>query len=1017
MALIEVKLFGSPKVYKKKEKINFPFGKAEALFYYLVVEKESSRDVLISLFWGNIPEKSARKNLRNAIYVIKKVFNEEVLISPRRSIVKLNPEIDFKIDLEEFLNKKNKEAIEIYNGHFLEGFFVKNAEEFETWMTSLRHKHMDIYVNKLKKEINKYIENNQLNKAEAYCKKLINIDEFDEKGYRILMNLYRKQGKYNKCISIYNKLKELLNKELSVSPDVKTRRLFEEILIEKKTRKIFNSKDSDEFFYGRKKELKILNGNFFNFLQGNVSKSIVLFGEAGVGKSKLLSRFLNTINKDENIWILKTNCYQAEEKFLFKPWNDIFYQLSNIFKKENVEIPVYIRKIISQIFPTFIGADEIEGNLFEKSRLLKYEIVEEAVIDIFRKVSKRRKIVLVFEDLQWIDNMSLNLLKNIILKDKNKSITVLVTCRNESIERVENFLTEVGKYGLIEKLSVGRFNKEETLDFVDKMLPDKNLSLEIKNSIYKESEGNALFIVELLNNLKEKNNFTTFTPKLKDVLKSRLLDISTEERKILNIASVFFDKFNLDVLKEITQKNELELVEILEELQRKKLIREILDSSGNINFMFTHQKLREFIYSQMSMAKRRILHNRVSHYLAGKLTGSNSDKLLYPKLIYHNKKAGNKLEYFKYKIKNLEQYIHLIHEIFPVIDENDVLKKNFLYMSDEEIEKQLNDINELLKEIKEEVKLDSSLVYSEITFLHMLGRYNIGKGDHKEGLKIIRKMIDRALKTKNYSFALKGYLKIIYYCINTHNIKLMNSSITKALDIAKKSNSKGEIAILLRLKGFQKIMNGEFNKGEELLKKSIKIFDNLDHKEKYELNIAASFTYIGESKRRKKEFNKAIYYYEKAISMCEKKGLVGGLTIAYTKAGQAAYEVNNYEKAKEYFKKAISLYNQFNLVWGRSIANGYFSLILVKEKEWDEALKYINKAEKFAKKVNNPYEIGLLYRVKAEMCKLVKENNKKILGYHCQDNIDEYCNKGLKYLKDIKGCYEKEVLKRLKNIS
>lgn len=1011
MTLIYAKLLGTPLVVKDEAEITFPYGKAEGLFYYILVKKRVSRDILVDMFWSDITLAAAKKNLRNAVYIIKKAFNEEVLISPQRTIIELNSKLDLKLDIDEFIGECSIRSIQAYSGEFLEGFFVKDASNFEEWMLTIRNQYRDTYVRKLYREIEKLIENRNWLEAEKYCNKIIDLDQFDENAYRVLMRIYDKLGKYNKCINIYNNLVKLLDEELSIAPDVKTIDLFEMIVRNKSAKQKFKKEQTKEFFYGRSKEFYFLNQNYYKLLNRNKPRSIIILGETGVGKSKLLNRFLNSISYKDAYYFV-ANCYQAEEKFLLKPWNSIFQRLSILVENENIDIPAIFRKIVGNIFPTFIDKYSTdEDSLADKLESVSYETVEKAILEIFERISRENKIVLAFEDLQWIDSMSLALLKNIILNNKNESIIVIATCRKGHEEFIDNFLAEMGMYEAITKMKLQRFNKVETIDFISKMMPDYRLPQKTKDLIYDETEGNALFIVELLNSIKDNKNFTLMTPKLQDVLKNRFLNISTRGRKILSIASVFFDKVTFEDLQQVTLANDLELMESIEELQNKYLFKELVEGN-KISFIFTHQKLREFIYSQLSFSKKRLLHNKIADLLEKQLKDDNTDSILYSRLIYHYENAGNQICVLKYRLKNLDEYLNLCHEVFPVMDERNKIQYQDSYLKNEFFN-ELKKISELLKEVKEENKVNNDIIALEISFFHILGRYYIMKGDYDTGLVKINDMIEKSLSLNDYESALKGYMKIIYYCINTRNNKLMSENIRKAFKIAKEYGHRGQTGILLRLKGLQKIMEGKYGEGERILKKSIDIFKLLD--EKYIPNIAASHNYIGDSKRYKKQFDKAIEQYEKAISICEDKGLIGGLTVANTNAGQAAYDKGDFKKAKKYLRKAIDLYEQFDLVWARSTANGYYAMILVREETCGKVIEYLEKAERFSDKVKSPYEKGLIYRVKAEISKYIKDNNIKCeLSEYLKEGVEYYCDKGIEYLTNINGCYELEILKEMK---
>ena len=147
MKTIDVKLLGTPIVTIDKKEVIFPYSKVKALFYYLVINNRASRDELCGLLWCDDKEEIAKKNLRNAIYKIKKCFDDEILLSPDKSIVMLNPNITIKSDIQDF-ERDNNDFMNIYKGDFLQGFFVKGSQEFEDWIFLIREQYKEQFVRK-----------------------------------------------------------------------------------------------------------------------------------------------------------------------------------------------------------------------------------------------------------------------------------------------------------------------------------------------------------------------------------------------------------------------------------------------------------------------------------------------------------------------------------------------------------------------------------------------------------------------------------------------------------------------------------------------------------------------------------------------------------------------------------------------------------------------------------------------------------------------------------------------------
>jgi DNA-binding SARP family transcriptional activator/tetratricopeptide (TPR) repeat protein len=1014
MPCIQVRLFNSPIVEVDGKRIFFPFRKAEALFYYLLVEGQSTRDELVDLLWPNMNQKAGKRNLRNAMYQIRKTFNIDIIVSPQRSVVSVNPNVEINTDLQKFINLNN---IENYRGEFLQGFSLGDAVRFDEWIQAKREYYKGLCTRKLFNKINNAINSGEYDDGEKYAKKLIELDEFNEEAYRILMKIYVKKGMLNKSILVFNKLNELLRNELGVLPEPKTQRLLEKVLNIKGLNNVDKGRQNNSFFFGRVKELEKLTDNFNRFKANSKFKSIIISGETGIGKTRLKDKFTDMIKIDD-VYLLEANCYQAEENYLLKPWHTIFSKLSNIIEKENINIPDILVNIVSNVFPCFAYKDiDSNTNPLENIDSLKYQIVEDAVIGILRRVAKIKKIILAFDDIQWTDDMSLSILKRIVLDEISNNILFIGLYKTGYSNKIDELVSLGIKYGKLQNIELHRFTENEVMNFIDEALPERKLDLELKERIYVETEGNTFFIVEFLNTIRENGYFNLMNSRIQDVLKTRFIDISEEGKKILNVISLFFDEVDLDILETITGQKILDILDVIEELKRKQLIKEI-DYDGRISFKFTHQKLREFVYYNQSEAKRRILHSKIARHIEKQLKGDRRDIYLYSRLIYHFSKTGDKLSVLKYTIKNANAYFDFAHELFPILSNINGLDNKKLYLNRQQASRYLENIDELLKEVKNKNEHPTEIDRLEIIYLHMKGRWLIREGKYKGGLDCIERMIKLSRKIKDIDYLLKGYKQIIYYSIQTHNVELMKQYVEIGLGLAIEHNYKSQIGIFLRLKGLNRLMDGEYEESEELLKRSIEILNELDElQSKYDLNIAASYNYIGEIRRHKMEFSSALHYYDKAITICKRNNVIKGINIFNIKAGQVAFEMGDYERAKEYFMKALENCNDIDFLWGRSIGEGYLALLLIKDGRYSGALEFLKKADNHAKTLKNPYELGLVYRVKAEIRANMDRNSElsNVFSSYLNKSIAEYCNKGINLLKKAKGGYEVNILELIKN--
>ncbi|MCB2355313.1 tetratricopeptide repeat protein [Clostridium estertheticum] len=1013
MDYIYCKMFGNFNLTVNKEEIFFPYSKAQGLFCYLLLNKQDNREHISELFWANQEEGYAKKNLRNAIYKINKCSNVSVLVSPQKSMIMLNPNIEIDVDIYKFMSDENE--IDVFKGEFLQGFCPKNAENFEIWILEMRENLQCIYRDRLNKKIEKEFQNNNYNIVEKYSKLLIKIDEFNENAYVYLLESYKKQGKYTIAIEAYNKIKILFKDELSISPNDKILNVVNEIVDIMNTRGI--NKNTDEFFYGRYNELRILQNTYNDFKKNGCLKSVLLVGEAGIGKTRLKDKFIEIVDVDTT-YILETYCFQFEKDCILKPWNVILSKLSQIMKCKKIKIPSLWENIIENCFSGFNKLSNIEQSIkiSDNEYTLKYELISNIITNILTKIAETKKVILIFEDIQWIDNGSLRILSSMILHC-NTNILCFMTYRNEYNIEIDKFLVSANNHNKILRLDLLRFNNVEVENFIKIVLPKNNFNKEILNKIYNETEGNAFFLTEYINTIKFNSDINIMSSKMKDIMKNRFLDISEACKTILRISSLFFDEIPLYILHELTGEDELKIIDSIEELENKFILKEVTNNSV-LSFMFTHQKLREFIYINLSLARRRILHNKIGYIIEKSLTNNKQDVSIYNKLVYHFSNANNNISTLKYSIKSLNVYLNFSHELYPVLYSKDVNFYNNLYFSNNKTIKSIKKIEILLLKIKNDYKSSKEVLRLEIEFLHIKGRYLIREGDYEKGVKFISEMIEKANEIDDSDYSIEGYKQMIYYCIQTNNIDGMIKYVNMGLDKAADCNYHMEIGVFLRFKALYKKMQGKYNEAEKLFNESINVFNvTKSLADKYALSIAAAYNYIGDIRRQNMKFQEALNFFEKAIKICEEKNILTSLSIFSINAGETCFNMGAYSKAKTYFQRAMDIYKQFDLMWEKSIVESFMSKIIISEGNYESALEYLKNSDLHSRLLKNPHEIGIVYMVKAQIKNEMKNNDNlnKIFDIYLNETLQFYCENSIKFLTSSKDNYEIDLLNTLMN--
>ncbi|WP_138160666.1 AAA family ATPase [Peptoniphilus catoniae] len=1004
MAKIYAKLFGVPQILKNGEKVFFPYAKINALIYYVIINKIVSRDEMAGLLWPDENEKIAKKNLRNALYQAKKCLDVDFIVSPKKSILVLNDQIDIQSDTDIF-SRDPKNNLDLYTGDFLQGFFLKEAESYEYWITNNRSAFQDKFTSEAYLKIENDIENENYDNIEQRINRLVQIDEFDERNFRLLMKFYQKTGRNGKVVETYHDLSKLLSNELGVSPDAETKKIYDksiELINLSNTKK----KISDQFFYGRYKEIANIENILNNFKDEGIAKSIYLSGEAGIGKTFLKNKVLK--NRKKDFLVIEAFCYQAEQGYSLRTLSVIIDRLEEILKDKGIEISSFWNNTLNNI-----NYDESHSNIempvFESKGPLSSEILSQTVIEIIKKISLSNKLIIVIEDMQWMDQTSIKLLTSIMLHLNNEALFFLTSRQQYNIE-LDNLISSLQRYDKIEKIELSRFDYEDSWDFIKKALPDKEIDEKISKKIYSESEGNTFFLAEYVNLLKSNNDIDIFSSEMMDTLKSRFLYLSKEERDILNMLSFFYDKVDIGIICQLTGQTEFKVIGFLEELEKRNIIKEI-SKSDNISIVFTHSKLREYIYMVQPDSKKKIIHKKIGEILEEKLSDKKKNPYLYSKLVYHFDKAGELLKAFRYKIETLNYYLSFSHELFPILTVQEDSEDN-IYISRDQIREMFESLTENFNQLKSSYPSEE-LNLIEIEFFYMKGRYLIREGNYEEGLSDIRYVIGKAEEIGERDFVLDSYKQIIFYDIQTNSPEEMVKYIELALDLAVKCNYHKEIGILLRLKGLYNIMVGNYIMAERLLNESITTLTvTKEVADRYSINIAAANNYIGELRALDGDYDAAVERFKKAIELSTNKNALSSLSIFYINLGKTYFAKNEIENAKKYFKLAYSLYGKFDSFWKRTVLDSYMTLTEIKLNNLEEAKAHLLSAMGSSDTMKDPRDLGTLnfalYFIakEGEKDKTIKEAFKDLLS---KEPL-QYKEEALKYLDRHRDLYEIKIL-------
>lgn len=414
--------------------------------------------------------------------------------------------------------------------------------------------------------------------------------------------------------------------------------------------------------------------------------------------------------------------------------------------------------------------------------------------------------------------------------------------------------------------------------------------------------------------------------------------------KLLVIIAMFFDGIDYEMLLKLYVVDEDVLLEYLQQLRQKFLIKEI-ESEGQVKFVFTHHKLREHIYEETTLVKKKVLHNRIGLLLEETLDGGHKDVLVYQKLIYHYKHSGNTRKHLLFYLKYIKTYFDFSHELYPEL----------AFYTPPVLERQPEDYFLEIESLIAKLGDESDVLVVE--YNHMKARYLIRSGDYAQGMTLIKKVIASCRVMQDHEMLFKAYVQWFYYLIQTERTKEMDA-VLQAMDVPELSDKSK--AVVLRLKGIFALMTEGYTKAIKYFEASIGAFERLGDRNQYVLNIAAAHNYISETHRRQGAYDLALEVVKRAIALCSDYNIIRGISIFNTNAGIIAYKKGDWELARDYFIKALSNFDAVETLWRRSEAEGYLGLIEVKYGERERGLNYLVQAKAHANAIGTPETITLI---------------------------------------------------------
>jgi len=190
-----------------------------------------SRDWLLGILWPDRDERSARHLLADSVYVLRQTLGDEAIVASGESL-HLSPDLVWA-DVVEFraalADERWSDALERYRGDFLDGFFVRNAADFDQWAMAERSRLQGLATRAASALADSLQRAGRLPEAVNAAERALELSPFDETLFRYLVKALMAAENSARAMAISFRFIERLALDLGVGPSAETMRLVREV--------------------------------------------------------------------------------------------------------------------------------------------------------------------------------------------------------------------------------------------------------------------------------------------------------------------------------------------------------------------------------------------------------------------------------------------------------------------------------------------------------------------------------------------------------------------------------------------------------------------------------------------------------------------------------------------------------------------------------------------------------------------------------------------------------------------
>jgi DNA-binding CsgD family transcriptional regulator len=356
----------------------------------------------------------------------------------------------------------------------------------------------------------------------------------------------------------------------------------------------------------------------FERVRAGSPATVVVAGEAGVGKTRLVLELLGRV-RGQGALALAGGCLDVGEGVVaYAPVVEALRSLGGaVDPGELARVLGSARAELARLVPELGGPDEAGVKAAPAVGGLMPGRLFELLLGVVHRLAARGPLLLVVEDLHWADQSTRDLL-GFLVRNSRAGVMLVLTYRSDELHRrhpLRPFLAELDRSGRAERLELGRLGRHELGELLAGILGEPAPPV-LVGEILARSEGNPFFAEELL--AAQTGGSAELPEALRDLLLARVEALPEATQRVLQVAAVAGQRVDHHLLAEVAAQPPERLVESLREAVAHHLLVADADSGA---YAFRHALVQEAIYDDLLPVQRPPLHAAYARALAARIEG------------------------------------------------------------------------------------------------------------------------------------------------------------------------------------------------------------------------------------------------------------------------------------------------------------------------------------------------------------------------------------------------------------